>query len=109
MATWTKDTLKTWIKSTDVNNPQHRAALSRALLFLYARQTADEQSSERTSHTNGMGFGAFDAEFLSSVAKGVQKYGNMSPKQAEHVAKKLVRYAGQLLEMVNAKAEQVAA
>lgn len=101
MTTWTKDTVRTWIQNCNVDNDKHRAALSRALLFLYSRQTADEQSSQTTNHDNGMGFSGFDAEFLSSVAQGVQRYGNMTPRQAMVVKKRLARYAGQLLLMLD--------
>lgn len=101
MTTWTKDTVRTWIQNCNVDNDKHRAALSRALLFLYSRQTADEQNSQTTNHDNGMGFSGFDAEFLSSVAQGVQRYGNMTPRQAMVVKKRLARYAGQLLLMLD--------
>lgn len=102
-AKWTKDSVKTWVKDADVNNTTHRAALSRALLFLYSRQTADEQESQHTAHNNGMGFSGIDAEFLSSVAQGIIKYGSMTPKQAVHVQRRLVRYSGQLLLMIESK------
>lgn len=99
--TWTKDTVKAWIQNSDINNLTHRAALSRALIFLYNRQTTDEQSSHTTSHDNGVGFSGYDAEFLSSVALGVQRYGSMTVKQAECVKKRLARYSGQLLLMLD--------
>lgn len=95
------DKLRVFIKGADITNTAHRAALGRALLYLYARQTADEQQTETTNVTNGQGFTGFDAEFMSSVAKGVQRYGNMTEKQAKHVQRKLVKYAGQLIGLHN--------
>lgn len=47
---WTKETVKAWILASDPKNPAHRKALTRALLFMYARQTADEQATGNTSH-----------------------------------------------------------
>ena len=111
--TWTKDTLKQWFLDADESNIKHRAAMSKALLFLYARQTASEQSSGTTNQDNGVGFSGADAEFMSSVARGVQKYGNMTPGQAKYMKKKLAKYAGQLMDLANpatpAPADTVAA
>ena len=95
----TKDSIKQWLKTVNPDNPAHVAALGRALLFLYSRQTSDEQQSQYTKHNNGMGFSAYDAEFMSSVAVKYQKYGRLTPKQASAIARAMVRYAGQLLEM----------
>lgn len=94
---------------TNPEDAKHRAALSRALLFLYARQTADEQQSAATSHDNGRGFSGIDAGFMSSVAESVKRYGNMTPGQARHIARKLAKYTGQLLDLVNAPATAQAA
>lgn len=105
-AEWTKETLKTWMLARYDEGQQittaHRAVLTRGLLFLYSRQTADEQVQGATSHSNGMGFSGVDAQFLTSVAKSAKQYGNITPGQAPHVAKKLAKYTGQLLELVNA-------
>lgn len=94
------------------------AAVERALVVLYERQTADEQASQSTSHQNGMGFGAFDAEILSSFACQVnaklgqhsdylgraRKLGEcLSAKQMELARKKVVRYAKQLALVANEK------
>lgn len=105
---WTKETLRAWLLSLSEQAPEtisqaQRGALTRGLLFLYDRQTADEQSSSSTSHNNGMGFSGIDAKFLSSVAQSAKRYGNITPNQSVHVAKKLAKYTGQLLELVNAK------
>jgi len=110
MANWTKETLRQWFLDADHENVKHRLAMSKALMFLYARQTADEQASGTTAHDNGAGFSGIDAEFMSSVARGVQKFGNMTPGQAKHIKVKLAKYAGQLVEFANPAApEQTAA
>lgn len=66
---WTKERL---IELLEKNN----LAVERALLVLFERQTADEQTSEHTRHKNGRGFTAFDAEIFSSFAKQVQRSRN---------------------------------
>lgn len=102
------DALRGWLKAVaakgkDGITTNERAALTRALLFLYARQTADEQQSGATAHFNGMGFSGCDAEFLSNVARSAQKYGGITAGQAPYVAKKLAKYTGQLLELAQQK------
>lgn len=93
-------------------------AVEEALLRLYDRQTADEQSREATVERNGMGFGAFDAAFLSSLAvqvrenrRGYPKGQRLSVKQMALARRKVMRYAGQLALVANEKAarEHVAA
>lgn len=95
-----KATMKAWIQGCDANSVDDRKALTTALLYLFARQTTDEQDAHTTSHSNGMGFTGVDAEFLSSVASRCKKYGNpMTTGQFPYVQKKLVKYAGQLMGM----------
>jgi hypothetical protein len=95
------------------------AAVERALIVLYARQTADEQATETARYQNGRGFSAVDAEILSSFACQVQakvgqtssylgrerKLGEcLSPKQMDIARRKVVRYVKQLAEAAEEKA-----
>lgn len=73
----------------------------KALLALYARQTDDEQVSATTKVHNGVGFTAYDAEILTSMAEGYKKYGRLTEKQLAVVRKKLVHYKRQLQEIAN--------
>jgi hypothetical protein len=101
---WSKGDVKEWLAKCEEKSDcsKTRAIVTRALLFMYARQTQDEQSSQQTSHSNGIGFTGVDAEFLSSVAQKCIKYKNdISPKQFIYVRKKLVKYSGQLVEFAN--------
>lgn len=75
--------------------------LTRGLLAIYSRQTADEQNSEATLVDNGIGFSGCDANILSSIAKQVQRSGTMSDKQTALVRKKMAKYAGQLARIAN--------
>lgn len=93
------------------------AAVERALIVLYERQTADEQVSAVTSHKNGRGFNAIDAEILTSFACQVEKNVGrglklgqcLSEKQMVLARKKVVRYVKQLVEVANEKAGAAAA
>lgn len=84
------------------------AAVERGLLALYARQTADEQQTGVTREHNGMGFGAFDAEFLTSCAQQIltNRWGRpegqrLTQRQFAIVRKKVRRYVGQLVLVAN--------
>lgn len=95
--TWTPDEIKTLIATND-------KAVTRALLALLDRQTADEQAAQVTSHSNGMGFTGVDAEILTSFAQQVQRGRTLSVKQMEIARRKLVKYAKQLALVANAAA-----
>lgn len=82
---------------------------ARAVLAIYARQTADEQQTDETRHENGVGFNGRDAEFLSSIAKQLQERGftketrdrvPLSYKQLAAIRKSMKKYAGQLARIV---------
>jgi transcription termination factor NusB len=102
----TIDELKELVKT----NPRAR---ERALMVLFARQTATEQDAEMTTERNGVGFTSYDADLLSSFAKQViENRGNrphgqrLSARQHEVAAKRLPKYARQLLAEARKKAEQ---
>jgi hypothetical protein len=80
-------------------------AVERAVLAIYARQTADERAIEATTMHNGMGFGAFDAEFLTSLAKRLESGRHLTPEQMKHARKKMLRYTRQLIEVATLKAQ----
>jgi hypothetical protein len=74
-------------------------ALCRAILAIYARQTASEQSTEQTHDHNNIGFTAFDAEIMSDFAKKIQKYGCLRGGQIPLAQKKMVKYWRQLRDI----------
>lgn len=85
------------------------AWLMRGVVAIYNRQTADEQSSETTSHDNGIGFNGLDAPLLSSFAKQITARGFLTPKQLTFARKKMVKYAGQLLRIAQDRSATVQA
>ena len=85
-------------------------AVEEATLRLYERQTEDEQYTETTTHKNGRGFSAFDAEIMSSFAKqilanrwGRPKGFRLTEKQMAVARRKILHYAKQLKEVADAK------
>lgn len=93
--TWTKDEIAQLLQTND-------KALERAILKIFARQTASEQAIDTTTHTNGKGFTSADARLLSSFAKWIQtshkaEGSRLSDKQKVWARKKMAKYAGQML------------
>lgn len=109
--TWTIETVRELLNKSNF-------AVERAILALYARQEEDEKATESTSHSNGKGFGAFDAEFFSSLATQILASKNpngyrLSPGQLnacrrsrkEGGVSRIGRYAGQLLRVIQQSQE----
>lgn len=84
----------------------NRTLVYRMLQALYARQTGFEQEIEATTENNGIGFNGADSHFLSNVAKNSKPYGNLTSKQCEVVARKLIKYARQLEDIALNKLQQ---
>ena len=95
--TWTESEIKELVQTND-------KVLYGALKQLYACQTADEQAWATTHESNGVGFNAIDAEFLTSVSNFLIKNGFLTDKQKVIVRKKLVKYNKQLTRLANAVA-----
>lgn len=81
-------------------------AVVRAVLAIYEYQTASEQNAMTTNEDNGVGFNGTDAGIMSSFAQGIKKYGSLTEKQMVIARKKIIKYAGQLAKIANAKAEE---
>jgi SNF2 family DNA or RNA helicase len=77
---------------------QNDSDLIRALLYIYAGQTAEEQSIRETYVSNGIGFNAVDAEFLSSVSQQILDGRTMTEKQIHYIRLRLGKYHNQLAD-----------
>lgn len=92
-----------------------RAAVERAILALYARQTTDEQAARDTRYDNAVGFSAADAARCSFVATFLQQtWDDGSPKHlslatAERYLPRVVKYRRQLASIALEKAASKAA
>ena len=75
-------------------------AVARAILALYKRQTTSEQSVGYTKEHNSVGFTAFDAPFLSSLAESLPKYhNNLTVRQLAKARPMMKKYWKQLLDI----------
>lgn len=102
---WNRSTIADRIATDD-------AWLTRGLVAIYMRQTADEQAAGTTKLNNGIGFNGCDAEFLSSLAEQVVEWYAKDPharrpkplsdKQLAACRKAMAKYAGQLAKIANA-------
>lgn len=80
----------------DGSSPEVVRKVENFVLVLFANQESDEQQSEATNRTNGVGFTSVDAQILSSFAKQVLLGRTLSVKQINLAARKLRKYAAQL-------------
>jgi hypothetical protein len=88
----------------DTNN----RAVVKALLAVYARQTASEQAGHHTREVNGVGFSKFDAPFLTDMVRSVHRYGSLTPKQMAVTRNKMKRYWRQLVDIANSRPQRTA-
>ena len=91
---WTKEEIKENIVKDD-------KWMERGLVAIFNKQTADEQSSERTKHHNNVGFNKIDSYIMSSFAKFLITSGFLTPKQKVIARKKLLKYSSQLSRIAN--------
>ncbi len=74
-------------------------AVERAILALYHCQTVDEQHSSSTTHQNGKGFNAFDAEVGSYYARWLLSGRHLTGHHVGKARTIALRYVGQLARM----------
>ena len=78
-------------------------AVYRGIVAIYKLQTEEEKSCETTRVSNGVGFSAFDAEFMTSLAKDILSGRGLSPKQLAIGRNKIKRYARQLADIAKTR------
>ena len=88
-----------YVKVQLSSNP---AWAQRAIVKLWQRQTADEQTAQSTGYDNGIGFNGTDAFILSSFAEQINKGRTLSPKQLVIAFKKLPKYSKQIISEIPA-------
>lgn len=72
--------------------------LCKAILFIHARQTPDEQAAKTTAYDNGQGWSGTDSHFMSEMAEVIKKYGELKGGQVTYSRKYIMKYAKQLIE-----------
>lgn len=96
---WTAEEVLDRLERSDV-------FVERSLLYLNGEQTEDERKNHTTIEANGVGFNAFDAEFLTSLAEQVEDSSypegrRLSRRQRDVARKRLRKYVRQLVERAN--------
>ena len=91
---WEKDEIKSILTRSDV-------FVTRSVVKMLERQTVAEAQGGYTNVANNVGFSAFDAEFLTSIANKIIEGRNLSVKQISSTRKSMLRYAGQITDIAN--------
>jgi hypothetical protein len=84
-------------------------AVERAIVAIYNRQTADEQSAQDTKHSNGIGFSGADARLGSYYAKWVLSGKNLTGNHLMKARMMSYKYVRQLSEIATARIMQAQA
>lgn len=84
-------------------------AVERAIVAIYQRQTADEQSAGDTKHSNGIGFNGADARLGSYYARWVLSGRNLTGHHLVKARTMSHKYVRQLTEIATARMEQARA
>jgi len=93
---YTTEEIKEMLKSNDV-------AVKRAVIAIWKRQTSSERLTQHTAEHNQVGFNAYDAPFLSSLAEQAEAGRTWSAKQYNAARKAIIKYARQLTDIANEK------
>jgi len=81
-------------------------AVEKAMVALYNRQTADEQSTQETRHSNGVGFSGAHAHLGSYYAKWVLSGRNLTGRHLEKARAMSLKYTDQLLDEIQKRQAQ---
>ena len=92
--TWTRTEIEAMLNGQD-------AAVERAMVAIWERQTRDEQASETTNHNNGCGFAAWTARSGSYFARWVLSGRHLTGKHLVKARKIALYHAGQLTDFAN--------
>jgi len=91
---WTKEEIKNLLY-------KNNGFLIRSVIKLYEFQTNEEKAIKITKEDNGIGFNAFDAEFLTDIAEKALEGRLFSFNQIFVIRKKMVKYSGQITNIAN--------
>ena len=98
---WTPETIKSLLDRSN-------AAVERAVVAIFRRQTADEREAAQTRHHNNQGFAACHAHRGTYYAQWVLSGRHLDGRHLEKARRMVRRYAGQLCEIATARQGQEA-
>ena len=91
---WTREDITALLTSSD-------RAVERGVVAIWQRQTADEQATETTRHSNGIGFSGWSAHSGSYYAKWVESGRRLTGKHLAGARKIALHHAAQLTRIAN--------
>jgi hypothetical protein len=74
--------------------------LERAVLAIWRRQTMEEKLREETKVNNNVGFNGVDGTIMTSFGNQLNRGRHLSEKQTYVARKKMRKYVGQLLRII---------
>jgi len=90
---WNKDKVKNLLLTND-------QAVIRGIIRIWEKQTEDEKVSETTNRNNNVGFTGVDAYILTEYVNFYNRNKYLSQKQTALARKKIIKYSGQLLRIM---------
>ncbi len=93
---WTRDEIETMVRNQD-------AAVERAMVAIWERQTADEQETQTTNHHNGIGFSGWTARSGTYYAEWIMSGRHLTGKHLDKARRIALHHAGQLTDFANNK------
>ena len=91
---WTREDIVALLNTSD-------RAVERGVVAIWQRQTADEQSTDTTRHSNGVGFSGWSAHSGSYYAKWVESGRRLTGKHLDKARKIVLHHAAQLTRIAN--------
>lgn len=91
---WTREDIVSLLNTSD-------RAVERGVVAIWQRQTADEQSTDTTRHSNGIGFSGWSAHSGSYYAKWVESGRRLTGKHLDKARKIVLHHAAQLTRIAN--------
>ena len=91
---WTREDIVSLLNTSD-------RAVERGVVAIWQRQTADEQSTDTTRHSNGIGFSGWSAHSGSYYAKWVESGRRLTGKHLDKARKIALHHAAQLTRIAN--------
>jgi hypothetical protein len=91
---WTREDIVALLNTND-------RAVERGIVAIWQRQTADEQGSDTTRHSNGVGFSGWSARSGSYYAKWVESGRRLTGKHLDKARKIALHHVGQLTRIAN--------
>jgi hypothetical protein len=93
---WTREEIESMVRADD-------AAVERAMVAIWERQTADERLTEGTRHTNNRGFAHCTARSGTYYANWVRSGRHLTGKHLDKARRIALHHAQQLCDFANGK------